>query len=245
MKLIEDERPIILRILKGLQEATPVGDTPSRRALWDRCWAESGPVPDYFSGIVRVRRHFYDAPGFEFACLVNTREELYGKYFADVDAVHEFGCGIGHNLAPLLGKKEVHGYDWSEAAVERVRAMGASGHLFDMFNPTDLTLKGGGVLTVHALEQLGIAWGAFLDFLWKAKPAICVHIEPLHELYDEAELLDYLALQYHRKRNYLHGYLTALRALARDGVIEILEERRTFVGSLYHEAYSILVWRMK
>jgi len=146
--------------------------------------------------------------------------------------VSEFGCGSGQNLKGLKGK--LHGYDWAESAVKRVRAMGIHAERFDMFNPSPIDLKGG-VLTVHALEQLGDKFGPFLQFLMDKKPEICVHIEPIEELYED-NLLDNLALSYHKKRGYLSGFLKALKG-------KTIEVERTYVGSLFHEAYSVVVWR--
>jgi hypothetical protein len=46
-------------------------------------------------------------------------------------------------------------------------------------------------------------------------------------------------VQYHKKRGYLEGYL---EAVINSGA-EILELKRNHFGSLYHDAYSVLVWR--
>ena len=94
-----------------------------------------------------------------------------------------------------------------------------------------------------ALEQVGPRHDRFVEFLLQKKPGICVNMEPLLELYDETNLVDYLAARYHRKRGYLEGFLTALRTLADKGHIEILDVRRFFFGSLYHEGYSYVAWR--
>src|SRR5260221_122566 len=115
---------------------------------------------------------------------------------------------------------------------------------FDFFNP-DRSLKLGadaGVLTMCALEQVGPRHGEFLDFLLEKKPAICVNMEPTLELYDQANLADYLAARYHRKRGYLEGYLTKLRELESKGRIKILDTRRFEFGSTYHECYSYTTW---
>jgi hypothetical protein len=68
-------------------------------------------------------------------------------------------------------------------------------------------------------------------------------MEPLVELYDEQRLVDYLAIKFHRKRGYLEGFLTSLRKLQAEGRIEILEQRRFYFGSIYHEGYSYVAWR--
>ena len=111
-----------------------------------------------------------------------------------------------------------------------------------MLHP-DMRVKiAGAVLTIHALEQLGADWQPFLDYLRSQKPLLCVHIEPLEELYDESAH-DQACLAYHRKRGYLVGYLTRLRELERLGEAEILEVTKSPFGGMNHDAYSVLVWR--
>lgn len=94
-----------------------------------------------------------------------------------------------------------------------------------------------------ALEQVGLRHRAFVDYLLGQQPAICVHMEPLLELYDENCLIDHLAVRYHCKRGYLTGFLAYLRELADAGRIRIIDTRRMYFGSLYHEGYSFVVWQ--
>jgi hypothetical protein len=148
--------------------------------------------------------------------------------------VYEFGCGTGHNLTGLMNCK---GFDWSGSAVRKLRDRGIDADVFDMLNPTPMEIPGAAV-TFHALEQLGKNFRPFLDFLLEARPKVVVHVEPILELYED-NLLDYLAVQYHKKRGYLEGYL---EAVINSGA-EILELKRNHFGSLYHDAYSVLVWR--
>ena len=68
-------------------------------------------------------------------------------------------------------------------------------------------------------------------------------MEPLCELYDPDNLVDYVAYRYHKQRGYLDGYLTRLRQLEAEGRIEILKTQRVYFGNLYHEGYSFIAWR--
>ena len=95
------------------------------------------------------------------------------------------------------------------------------------------------------IEQLASNFEAFLQFLLKHSPALCVHVEPTIELYDENNLVDYLAMKFHRKRGYTENYLTRLRELEAKNKIGILKVKRPFFGSLYMEGYSYMVWRPK
>jgi hypothetical protein len=103
--------------------------------------------------------------------------------------------------------------------------------------------KESAILTVHALEQLGLGWQMFLDFLLARQPGLLVHIEPLFELYNSTQQLDDLARRYHLKRHYLKGFIPAIEKLAATGNAEIIARRRTAFAGLYQEAYSVLVWR--
>ena len=99
------------------------------------------------------------------------------------------------------------------------------------------------MLTVAALEQTGTRYERFLRYLIKQKPKIVIHIEPIPELLDPDNLIDYLSIKYMEKRKYLSGYLTHLKELEKQGKIKILEARRSGIGSQYIDGYSIIAWR--
>jgi len=261
---------IILRVLKhiGSDSPTPVG--PQREGLWDRCWAENlqkfigsgyeleALVPKFIKPDQPVRlRQRYVLPrslAFELAFFSVCRAYYFRKFLSEVRTAYEFGCGTGFNLVALgqqLPRITLHGLDWSPSACEMVNSIGKKHELdiaatrFDFFNPDrSLALDPhGAVITISALEQVGSRHEAFLDFLMEKKPAICLHMEPIEELYDENNLIDYLALMYHRKRGYLSGFLPRLKSLEAEKKAEILEVRRMYFGSLYQEGYSFVVWR--
>lgn len=228
----------ILAILKAIDAAK---FSPHRRDVWERCWSESGTVPRYFSsGACRQGGRIVDDPSLEYALFCKLRASVFERYFKGMRRVYEFGCGNGQNLVALRDADLIAvGLDWSAAACEHVRSIGFEAYQFDMFAPGDERLDGA-VLTVHAMEQLGAGWGPFLDYLVRQRPSVCVHIEPILELYDNMKLLDYLAIQYHKKRGYLSVFLPALTARTD---VQILEVTRSHFGNLYHEAYSVVAWR--
>lgn len=180
---------------------------------------------------------------------------LYKKYFRDYDNIYEFGCGTGHNLvllAKLFPEKRLFGTDWVIESQKLLKAVvkkygyNIKGSQFDFFKPDyklDI-LPNSLVYTSAALEQLGRDFTKFLDYLLVKKPALCVNVECIAEFYDENNLFDYVALRYHRKRNYLNGFLTALRKLEKEGRIKIIVAKRTGFGSLYHEGYMYVVWEV-
>ena len=184
------------------------------------------------------------------------RQWLFGKYLKDAEHIHEFGCGTGHNLAllsRLFPEKKLYGYDWVPSSADIIATLAEKhgyrleGRVFDMFSPDEAVHlpPGSAVLTVHALEQLGPDFEKFLNFILEKSPEICVHIEPICELYDPENPVDALAIAFHTKRNYLQGYLTRLRQLEEEGKIEILKTHRVPFGSLYHDSYSYIIWRPK
>ncbi len=232
-----------------------------RRKTWERCYAESGVTPPFLikdkDEPLRLNYEYIipESQRFEVDFLAVVRAYLFNKYFCNLRSVAEFGCGTGHNLLALAKQqpgKVVFGLDWSQHALEHVKKLrhqGISAHAveFNLLEPNldclHFNLKEVGVLTVGALEQVGKRFEEFLCFLVSRKPPICIHLEPIIELYDETKPFDQLAVKYHRARGYLEGYLPALKRLARYGLAEILEVRRIPFGSFYHEAYTYIVWR--
>lgn len=82
-----------------------------------------------------------------------------------------------------------------------------------------------------------------MQYLIAQKPKICVHLEPIVELYDDDNLIDWMAKQFHCKRRYLFGFYPRLQELEREGKIELLQVKRLEFGSLNHECFTLIVWR--
>ena len=261
---------IILRVLKHIDSDAPTQVGPQREDLWERCWAENlenfvasefeleALVPKFIKPgqPIRLNQRYVlpRNPAFELAFFRVCRAFYYQKYFSNVRSVYEFGCGTGFNLVALgtqMPDRKLYGLDWSDSSCEMVNLIGQkrrldiAGMRFDFFNPDrGMNLDPhSAVMTMCALEQVGPRHAAFLDFLLEKRPEICLNMEPIEDLYDETNLVDYLALRYHRKRGYLSGFLPRLKALEAERKVRIFEVRRMFFGSLYHEGYSFVVWR--
>jgi SAM-dependent methyltransferase len=258
----------LLRALRGAEAADLRVAGPHRADDWERGWNENlrefdagggdraALVPKYNRHrVLRLHGDYVRAAdgGFEYAVYTALRHWYFAKYFAGLDRVVELGCGTGTSLlllAETFPRLELLGLDWAESSQRILARLAArtgaaiSGRRFDMFAPTaDLPLGAGtGVLTSAALEQIGDRHGPLLDVLLAGAPSVCVHIEPLAELYGES-LFDEVARRYHVARNYLSGFVTRLRALEADGRVEILELRRTGLGSFFHEGYGVVAWR--
>jgi hypothetical protein len=156
-------------------------------------------------------------------------------------------------LAQLYPEKKLHGLDFVPSSADLVNKIGEvygwnmTGHLFDMLSPDeDFKIEdNSAIFTIGTVEQLANNFGPFLQFLLKRSPKLCIHVEPTIELYDESNLIDYLAIKFHRKRGYTENYLTRLRELEAENRIEILKVQRLFLGSLYMEGYSLIIWKPK
>ncbi len=261
---------IVLAVMKHLDSDKPTKVGPERAGIWESCWSdnlqkftESGfdpdrLVPDFIKPEqpIRLNRNYVipSNPRFELDFLQVCRAYLFDRFLKDAPSVYEFGCGSGFNLIALAKQipgKKLYGLDWSKSSYEMVGlfreklGLDISGRHFDFFNP-DPELKldpGAAVLTMCALEQVGPRHDKFVQYLLQQRPAICVNMEPLAELYDDNDLVDYLALRFHRKRGYLDGFLSHLRELEAQKKIEIFETRRFNFGSIYHEGYSYVAWR--
>lgn len=186
------------------------------------------------------------------------RKAIFTKYLSYFNRVIEIGCGTGNSqilLAQIIKNKsaELVASDWSSASQRLLQLVREkTGINLVPVNFNMLTLEGkealainnqSAVLTVHALEQLGENYKPLLNLLLTAKPAICVHIEPIIEFYQQDNLFDRLAMQYHQKRNYLGSWLSDLRELQMQGKVDIIEERRIGFGDRFHEAYGLVVWK--
>ncbi len=258
----------LLRALRGSEATNLTVSGPHRADDWERGWnqnlrefeqAGDEPallVPKYNRHlVVRLGGDYVRVahPHFEYTVYTALRHALFAQWFAGLDRVVEYGCGTGTSLM-LLAQQYRHlalcGLDWAPSSQQILTRLSA--HLrrpieamrFDMFAPTPLGLGPRcGVFTSAAMEQLGERHDALLEHWLAGNPAICVHLEPIYELYDETSLFDDVARRYHRARGYLRGFLPKLRALAAAGRIEILAEQRTGLGSFFHEGYSVVVWR--
>ncbi len=267
----EEFETTVLKVLKAIDSGELKPSGVVRKNDWEKGWKEnldafiasgydiSALAPKYiskhdvsrlFSRYVRPRDQM-----FELNFYTVFRHWLFKTYLGSYQNIFEFGCGSGYNLAimnNLFPEKQITGLDWAESSVAIANTLGQSlnakisGRSFDYFNPDySLNIQPDSlVITLNSLEQLGSGHEAFLDFLLDKKPALCINSEPILELYDDNDLFDYLAIRYHKARNYLSGYYTALLRLEAAGRIRIVKTHRIPFGNLFHEGYSLIIWRV-
>lgn len=247
----------IIEILNVLLDKSVPFSGAHRKNQWEKGWGENlktGDITPKYFGKYKVNRlngHLVWglSKNYEQEMLYALVDDLARKYLSKAPFVAEFGCGTGHNLLRVRKvNKKAHliGFDWTRSSQKIVNKLGKNikGHNFDFFKPSNFGLPTDtAVYTVAALEQTGTKYKKFVNYLLKEKPSVVVHIEPIPELLDPTNLLDYLSIKYMQKRKYLSGYLTYLRKLEKQGKIKILEARRSGVGSFLIDGYSVIVWR--
>ncbi len=246
----------LIQIMNVLLDDSIPQSGEHRRDQWNKGWAENvktGDVTPKYFGKYRVNRlngEFVWAlsPTFEQDQLYSIVDGLAKERLTKVPVIYEFGCGTGHNLLRIQKinpTAKLIGCDWAPSSQELVNSLGFLGRNFDYFNPTGELEPHAGVYTVASLEQVGTDYKKFVNFLLENKPDIVVHIEPIPELLDSGNLLDYLSIKYMEKRKYLSGYLDYLRWLERLGKISIIQAERTWIGSFLIDGYSEIVWKPK
>ena len=268
----EERDRVILDVLRKLETDQQVIGAKERQVTWEKGWSENLQefvesnydlrkiIPKFIrpDQIMRFNQNYImpNNPNFELDYFSVFRLWLFRKYLKDFNPIYDFCCGTGFNLialAQMYPDKTLHGLDFVSSSRDIVSKTGEvyswkmKGHLFDMISPDESfeIEPGSAVFTSGAIEQLAGRFEAFLQFLLKRRPALCINIEPTVELYDETNLIDYLAMKFHRKRGYTENYLPRLRELETEGKIEILKVKRLFFGSLHMEGYTYVIWKSK
>lgn len=214
------EVAVIMQCLDVLinQELKVAGE--HRRAEWETGWGENlsefkkshsfaSLTPRYFgkNQISRLNQRFirplsslYDAQILSLLIRLAASE-----FLSDKAHIAEFGCGSGVNLLDIRAVNSdavLTGLDWSTrsqlivaAIAEELGDSRLESRNFDFFSPDDSFYlgKASALVTVAALEQVGSDFGVFLEYILKAEPGICVHLEPVGELLDRHNVLDFLS----------------------------------------------------
>lgn len=261
---------VLLEVIKKLESDAQIIGAQERQNVWNNGWNEnlrefidSGYdlqklVPKFIrpNKIIRFKQNYISSanPNFELDYYSIFRKWLFLTYFKDFKNIYEFGCGTGFNLAVLAQMypdKSLYGSDFVSSSVDLVNEISKAhnlrikGFIFDIVNP-DIKFKLNDqsvIFTIGVIEQLASKFESFLQYLLRNNPGLCVHVEPIIELYEEDDLIDYLAIKFHKKRGYTQGFLPRLREMEKNGEIEILKVKRLFFGSLFMEGYNLIIWR--
>jgi len=261
---------LITQIIERIRNDNQIIASDCRTETWTKGWEDNleafrisgGNVKELIPRFVRpgqpVRwERKYVQPNldnFELAYIEVLRHFIIENYFGQVSSLYEFGAGTGFNLvhAGQL-RPEIHlvGTDFVQSAVDLMNEVGITlginltSSIFDMIRPNDFSLElpeNSGVWTFGSLEQLGGKIEPIVNYIIENKPKICVHVEPMSELYDEAVLEDYLAKWFQTKRGYTSGLISLLEQHEKAGRITINKIKRLEFGSLMMEGYNLMVW---
>ena len=264
MNETEKEQYLLAVIREILKKDLPQAG-PQRLKTWEKGWRENlvdlrtkkpveAVIPHYFDKypVIRFKQNFIKSlsKNFEYHSLAVITYWLLEKYFKSATTIYEFGCGTGHNLLrarEVNQGAEIWGLDWARSSQKIINQLGFKAAGFDLLKPDNsFKLKRNSlVYTVAAVEQLGKQFKPLVRFLLTNKIKLCVNIEPINELLDKDNLLDYLSIEYAKKRNYVAGYLIYLKQLEKQGKIIIHRAQRTYIGSLFIDGYSVIVWSPK
>ena len=265
-----DRDQAILSIVRALLDSPPSTAGPSRAEEWNNGWLENlvqyqvttdvnALIPRYYDKYPYIR---YDSclwrtgsPNSELNSVKMLMHYIYERFLCDNKSIVELGCGTGHHLYQLASidpSKIYYGLDWSDSSqkiVELYQKLNPKttiiGKSIDFFCPPpddNYIPKGSALYTFAALEQISSKHDKIIDFMITSRPKVVVHLEPIEELLDKDQLIEYLSIKYFKRRNYLSGFLDALRKRQERGEIKILHECKTGIGSLYIEGYSLVVW---
>ena len=239
---------------------------------WEKGWGEnlesfkntnhsfSSLVPKYIKPNMPIRlngkfvKPFDD--NFEKNWYSVMRDWFFRTQLKDFSCIYEFGCGSGHNVAELAlmyPEKHIYGFDWVQPSVDIINDMKnklnlkVEGAIFDFFKPDySLSIRpNSAVITMGALEQTGLEFKDFYDFLLEKKPLKCFHFEPIFEFYNKNILFDYLAVRAHEEKNFWRGATIFLKELENNNKLKITKSHRVSFGSLALEGYSQIFWEPK
>lgn len=236
---------------------------PDRKTDWDLGWLENFEhytqsktmddlVPRYFgkSPYFRINGNFVhsNSKDFELTLLHALVFHYSNRFLGDSTSLIELGCGTGHNLRFLrnLGwTNPLMGCDWSEGSKRIFEEFQDIDFQFiNFFDPNTFPdiQRDAGVLTVASLEQVGESYSELVQFIIEKKVSRIVHIEPIYELTNFGSIPDVLSGLYMKRRGYLSKYLHYLRHLEDNGMIKILLQVPSRLGSKYINGYSVIVW---
>ncbi len=260
---------IILEILEAIHTRDWTRAGKGGLPRWEKGWGENletfrksgfdleSLTPGYYhpNQVLRLEKNYIRAanPMFLMDFYTILRTWLFRRHLAEASAVYEFACGPGYNLvllSEMFPNIPAWGLDWSEAACDLVNLIGETkslpvrGTRFDMFSPDKKIQlpKGSVAMTFGGLEQLGGAMEPFISYLLEQPVQLILHVEPIVELYDSDNLVDYLALCFHAKRNYLNGLAPMLKKLESDGRIKLHHLARLQFGNLFHDGWSVAAY---
>ena len=238
--------------------------------VWNKGWEEiynkiknkkfdeKSIMPQYFSSqkVLRFQNEYIKTDKY-FGCRMDQliRKLVLYKFVNKTSNIIELGSGTGNNqilINKLFPKIKQTASDWSSPSLSINRLISKKIkkdikiiklNMIDLKGWENLEIdKNSLLLTTHSLEQLSGYSSNLLQKILNSNFKRVINIEPIIENYDQQNLLDFLAISYHKKRNYLTNWLYNLEKLERKKEIKFIFNKRFKFGDKFHEAYSVIVW---
>lgn len=253
----------ILEFIKYLNQDLLISGK-HRQEDWENGWKENleeyrqtrileNLIPKYYNkyNIARLNGKIIQTitPWFDYYLNSYFVDSIIFPYIEKPCILVEVGCGTGHHLFRFneyFPHNEYIGADWVETSqqiIEEVGLKNVRGKKFDCFSPANLGLNNTILLTVASLEQVGNKYRQFLEYVLDEKPSLCIHFEPIIEVLDENNLVDYLTIKHFTRRGYLQGFLPTLQLLENLGKIQIQKVQRLYYGSKFVEGHTLIIWK--
>lgn len=271
--LSEQERDqIILKCIYFLiNDNVEVGK--HRHNVWEFGWKENldnfkinhdfdDLIPKYFnkSNIIRWNQKFIKSKNdfFDYKITSLMIDSIFCHFVKNkFDNLYEFGCGTGYNLLRFCNYDtniNLIGLDWVESSQNIIKEInkvfpskkiiGKNFNYFDIDKSIEIE-KNSVILTCASLEQIGSDFKDIVDFWISKKPELCINFENEIDFLDHNDLIDGISISLSKKRNYLNGFLKYLTKLENKGIIDIIYQKRLFFGTMLHEGYPVIIWRVK
>jgi len=239
-----------------------------RKKIWETGWNnlnksylnnKNSLIPEFYTKrkntYFRLEGKFIkSSKSFEYKMINIFRNWYFNKYFKNIQNIYEFGAGSGHNLvafSKLFPDKNFFASDFSLNSVRLMKKISKKNKFkwkcfqFDMLkkNKKFFLKKDSGVYTSGSIEQLSGNIDNFLSLIIKNRPKICLHVEPIPQLFNNKNIEDVTSLIAISKKNYTSNLLDKLISYEKKGKIKILKKMKSPFGSQLIDGMNLLVWK--
>ncbi len=262
----------IVDTLKKINTENRIVTSKGRKKIWEKGWGDinynfkkkkniKNLIPQFYSKrsnlYFRLNGSFIkSAKSFEYEMIDIYRHWYFKKYFKNIENIYEFGAGSGHNLISLMKifpQKKIFASDFSKNSVNLLKSISDYKNYnwkcfqFDMkkINKRIILKKNSAVYTSGSIEQLSGKIDNFFNFIIKNKPKVCIHIEPMPQLFKTNNLEDILSIMALEKKKYSTNFLEKIYQLKKQKKIKIIKLLKSPFGSQLIDGMNLLVWKFK
>jgi hypothetical protein len=266
----KDKELAIIDTVKKINNENRIVTSKNRKRIWEKGWLDinnnfkkkrsaTSLIPQFYS----KRKNLYfrlngkfikSSKFFEFNMIDIYRSWYFSKYLKNIDNIYEFGAGSGHNLirlSDIFPKKKIYASDFSKNSVKLLKNVSNyknynwSCFQFNMknINKKIILKENSAIFTSGSIEQLSGNIDNFIKFILKNKPRICIHIEPMPQLFNN-NIEDFLSVQALKKKKYSINFLDKIKKLELNNKIKILKLLKSPFGSQLIDGMNLLVWKI-